>query len=65
MLEGGASVERIVVDSPVAAKRFVAEKSRNKALRLKDSYLSGRLELGCFDASLLRNGKRVKVSFVL
>lgn len=45
MLEGRASVERIVVDASVAVKWFIAERGADNALRLKDSYLSGRLEL--------------------
>jgi len=44
-LEERTGVEKIVVDASVAVKWFTAEKDTDKALKLKDSYLSGELEL--------------------
>lgn len=45
MLAGCSSMERVVVDASVAVKWFVAERDTDRALRLRDSYLSGGLEL--------------------
>ncbi len=38
-------MERMVIDASVAVKWFVSERNTDKALRLKDLYLNGALEL--------------------